>query len=149
MDEVKNDENIEFRFVGVQITSKNMPELIENNIVPADFIYEVKLDTRIQAERNIVIMSVRVKIMDAADINHVCASYTVWCLFHITEFEKFIIMNKDGLYVVPQVLEVTIRPVSISTVRGIIYSDLKNTYLCNTIMPVVYMDQFITDQPSN
>lgn len=138
----ENKDQIAFRFVGVQIMSKYVNQLAEGKPIQTQYVYEVKLDTRIDPKQQFVIVSVIVSIIDSDNIENICANFTVWCIFQVIEFEKYIRLNGEGAYVVPEILERTIRPVSISTTRGIIYSDLKNTYLANTIMPVIYMDAF-------
>ena len=140
-----NEEKIEFRFVGIQTMSKSLFPLPELKIVEG-FNFDIKAGVRVQAIQSLVIMDVEVKIMDPENL-YMYGYFNVWCLFSIISFEKVIRLNKDGLYDVPNALEQTIKPVSISTVRGVIHSNLSGTYLQNAIMPVVYMDDFKQELP--
>ena len=61
------------------------------------------------------------------------------CLLQVDEFDNKILLNESKLYVIPPQLETIIRTVSVSTARGILYSELRGMYLHNVILPVVYM----------
>ena len=143
-----SEEQLEFRFSGIQVMSKNVYPLDEGKPVPSIFAFEIKVEPRIQPEQALVIMNVMVTIKDNDNPDKICADFMVWCAFQVVDFEKFIIKNADGNYLIPDGLDQTIKPVSISTVRGVIYSDLKNTYLHQTIMPVIFMTDF-SIEPQN
>ena len=132
------NENIGFRFVSIEIRSKSLKELGEakENV---KITFNVRSNSKVMAEQGIVIMNTTVLIFDANSTD-IFAEFNVDCLFQVIEFEKHIKLNDRKLYVIPPQLEGIIKPVSISTVRGIIYSELRGTYLNNVIMPVIFMD---------
>jgi hypothetical protein len=137
----KEPEQIQFRFVNIQITSK---QLVEPKPVEIQVNFKIKVDTKVQADLNLVIMNVVVVIQDVKT-NDMLAEFAISCFFEIIDFHKHIKLNDDQLYVIPPHLESTIKPVSISTSRGVVYSDLRGTYLQGIIMPVVYMTDFVPD----
>lgn len=139
-----SEEQIEFRFAGLQTLSKSLVAL-QPGETTADFIFEVKVETKVQAEVGNVIVVVIVKIIDD-NKQSVLAAYEIWCIFQIFDFDKKILKNEVGLYAIPDILQKTFLPVSISTVRGIIFSDLVGTYLQNAIMPVIYMNSFMQEE---
>lgn len=130
------NEQIKFRFAAIQIISKTLeprPEKIEGI-----FNFDIKAEIKVGESHNLVMPHIYVKIKDADNPNPL-ASFIIAFLFEVIEFSTLIKINENGLYDIPKELEDTIRPVSISTARGIIYSELRGTYLQNAIMPVVYM----------
>lgn len=140
MDEVIKDK-IEFRFVGIDIKSKMLNEL-GNTKPDASVTFNIRVESKVAQDQGIVIMNVIVKIYDAVD-SQTFAEFNIDCLFHIIDFEKHIKLNDKSLFVIPPFLESIMKPVSISTVRGVIYSELRGTYLNNSIMPVIFMDQMV------
>jgi len=139
---MSEEEPINFRFAAIQIISKSLAEVkpeIINKSFNANF--DIKVDTRVNADLHFVIPFIMVKIRDG-DESESLAEFTIACYFEVLEFDKFIKLNENDLYQVPAPLESILRPVSISTARGIIYSELRGTYLQNTIMPVVFMKDF-------
>jgi hypothetical protein len=140
MDGVINN-NIEFRFVGIEIKSKILNEL-GNSKIDASVTFNIRVESKVAQDQGIVIMNVIVKIYDAKD-SQIFAEFNIDCIFHIIDFEKHIKLNEQSLFVIPPNLEAIFKPVSISTVRGVIYSELRGTYLNTSIMPVVFMDQMV------
>lgn len=138
-----SEEQIEFRFAGIQTMSKSLVAL-QLGETTADFIFEVKVETKVQAEVGNVIVVVIVKIINV-NKQSVLAAYEICCIFQIIDFNNKILKNEAGLYVIPDILQKTFLPVSISTVRGIIFSDLVGTYLQNAIMPVIYITSFMPE----
>ena len=78
------------------------------------------------------------------------AEIKVACLFNIKNFNDVIKRNEESdVYHIPKELELIIRPVAISTTRGIIYSEFRGTYLANAIMPIVFMDTMKEEKVDN
>ena len=135
-----SEEQIEFRFAGIQTMAKNLTAL-QPGEKTTGFNFEVKVETRVQAEAGNIIIVVIIKILND-NKESILANYEVWCIFEVIDFDKKILINDLGLHVIPDILQNTFLPVAISTVRGIIFSDLVGTYLQNAIMPVIYMTSF-------
>ena len=130
---------INFRFASIHVISKRVDELKVENLGKS-FNFQVTVETKVQPAGKLVIPYIYVKIMFVDNIDSI-ADFTIACAFYIEEFEKVILQNEQGVYTVPQDFDNLIRPISISTARGVIASDLRGTYLQNAIMPVIFMDQ--------
>lgn len=139
-----SEEQIEFRFAGIQTIEKSLTAL-KLGETTAGFNFEVKVETKVQAEVGSVIIAVMVKIRNDTR-KSILATYEIWCIFQVIDFDKKILKNEIGLHVIPDILQKTFLPVSISTARGVIFSDLIGTYLQNAIMPVIYMTEFKAEQ---
>lgn len=137
-----NEERIEFSFTAIQVISKTLYPLIEQEVIPTVFNYEIKVETRVQPEKRFVINNIIVVIRDDGKAEKICAEFQIWCYYQVIDFDNIIKKNEDGLYLVPDILEQTIRPISISTTRGLIHADLRNTYLQSSIMPIIFMTEF-------
>ena len=145
-------EQIQFRLANIMILSKNVNELkalqqIKNKEDEIKFNYNftINIDTKVNAGLSIVIQNVHVIINDI-DTLDVLAEFKIAFFFEIIEFDKFISLNKDGVYHIPIQLDSILKPVCISTARGIIYSELRGTYLQTSIMPVIFMTDFAITQ---
>lgn len=134
------EEQIRFRFTTIQIISKRVAEVQQENL-NKKFNYQITVEMRVQAPLKLVIPYVYIKLIIEGSTESV-ADFVIACGYEIEEFEKFIIPNEKGMFIVPEHFEEFIRPISISTVRGVIYSELRGTYLESAIMPVIFMDQF-------
>lgn len=137
---------IKFRFAGIEIIAKSLSEIRPTNLINTNVLFDLKIEVKVQAELKMVLPYVTVKIR-SAEIPDYLASFIIACFFEVEDFDNAILLNEQGLHVIPPELDMTIRPVSISTARGIIYSELKGTYLQNSIMPVVYMNTLTPEPP--
>lgn len=137
-----DSEPIKFRFASIEIISKKVAPFHGGNLdKKLLFNFGIKVETRVHAPLKYVIPFVFVEIKEG-DNQESLADFTIACYFEVEDFEKVITLNNDGLYTVPIQLDSLIRPVAVSTARGIIYSELRGTYLQNTVMPVVFMKDF-------
>jgi hypothetical protein len=136
---------VRFIFIGIHIISKNVVELLQPLINSVVFSFNIKVETQVQAENRLVVSVVSVTITEQ-NRSLELANFKIACLFQIDNFSETIKANEQGVYIVPPDFEATTRPVSISTARGILYSELRGTYLNNAIMPVIYMDTFVEEQ---
>ncbi len=132
---------IKFRFTGIQLLSKEMRSLVAEPLTAEMFNYNIRVETRVQAKTKSVLIFVFVNISDNKE--NYLAKIEAVCVFEIEKFDEVLKLNENNLYDVPGELNDTIRPVSISTVRGIVYSEFRGTPLHNAIMPVVYLKDFV------
>lgn len=135
-----SDEPIQFKFTSIQIISKSLTS-IHADKSNVSFDFEIKIDTKVYAPNKLVLCHVNIVIKEK-ESSDIVASFVVACFFEVIDFDKHIKLQENGLYQVPDTLESIIRPVSLSTVRGVIYSELRGTFLQNTILPVLFMHNF-------
>lgn len=135
---------INYRIVGIELVYKNMEPMPPSG-VGKQFFFDLRVEVKVNAENKLVLPFVTIKIRGGEDEIEL-AKIGVSCLFEIEDFEKHILLDENGLYTIPSVLETAIRPVSISTVRGVMYSEFKGTYLNNAILPVVNMGALKKDE---
>ena len=135
---------INFRFVGIELVFKSVEEMPLNGVGP-QFFFDLRVDIKVHAELKLVIPFVTIKIRGGEEPVEL-AKIGVSCLFEIEDFENVLLMNEHGLYVVPPALEATIKPVAVSTARGVMYSEFRGTYLNNAVLPVIYMQSLIEEK---
>jgi hypothetical protein len=132
---------ISFRFIGIQIVSKYLAPMPEQFNPATLYGFGITIETKINTDFKLVMPFVYVKIF-SGEPQIELANLTIACQFEIIDFDTYIVLNEVGQFVVPGNLDAIIRPVAISTARGVLYSELKGTYLNGAIMPVIFMDQF-------
>lgn len=135
---------IGFRFTGIQVVSKTMEEMPKDGI-SGTFYFDIRVENRINAENNAVIPFVTITIKDEKTEKKL-ANFHVACAFEVESFKEIVALNPNGTYEIPANLELIFRQVSLSTVRGIIFSELSGTYLHNAIMPVIFVNTFKNEE---
>jgi hypothetical protein len=134
---------IQYRFIDIQIIMKTLQAPSREGITGI-FHFDIRVDTKVKAENNLVIPFVEVKIRDGDNPDYL-ATFVIACLFDVKDFASHVNVNENGLHVVPPHLVTVLHQISISTARGIIYSELRGTYLNSAIMPVLLMNEFKED----
>ena len=131
-------EPVSYRIAGIQILSKNMIAQLEPLSEKTLLNFDVKVESKIDEAKKYVFAIVNVKIRRGEETDALAAIDTV-CAFEIPDFEKHIVRNLDGNFVIPVNLESAIRPIAISTTRGILYSELRGTLLHGAILPIIQL----------
>jgi hypothetical protein len=128
---------ISYRFKGIEIISSSMA------VMPAEgstgnFIFDINVEMRVQANISAVMPFVRVSIKDNQTP---AAQMVVACVFEVVDFNEHIKMNQQGQYEVPIEFQNFLIPIAISTTRGVVFSEFKGTWLHFAIMPIVPLQQ--------
>lgn len=134
-------QEINFIFKDIQIASKQMFAPSANHVASSKYVFNIKVETKVLAEDKIVLIFVHVTMSEQSSMAE-AAKLTMICVFELPEYENHIILQENGSYFVPPYLDELLRTVSVSTARGILYSELRGTYLSTQIMPVVYLKDF-------
>lgn len=139
----KND--IGFSLKGIEILEIqiNHPE----RSIPENTVYnfEVEIKHRFNIENQLIFVICCVSILIDDDLK---VGFTkINCIFSLTNFETLI---KDENNVdIPKKIAIALNSVSISTIRGILFSELKGTFLHHAVLPIVgpanFKQQIITD----
>jgi len=132
---------INIKFIGIEILSKSMAERpVGFPVGIINYNFDIKVQSQVIADQKILMPIVTAKINELSTSQKIAEIKTA-CLFSIENFNEIIKKNEDGtLYHIPRELELILRPVALSTTRGIIYSEFRGTYLANAIMPIIFMD---------
>ena len=129
---------INFSLSPIQILSKSMAQLSFEEMKDFEFQFEITIEQKVQAKTKSVLFFVFVNVFNK-DKTQLRGSLNTVIFFFIQNFDELIKVNEQNIYTVPSELELLLRPIAISTVRGIVYSEFRGTHLHNAIMPVIFM----------
>ncbi len=113
------------------ISLPSVPEVSLNN-----FNFNISLESKADATNKILFVIVSVEIR-SEDQNHVLGSLAVSCIYSIVNFDDVVKIEADGKLDIPQPLVEILNSISISTVRGVMFSTFKGTFLHNAFLPIV------------
>lgn len=142
MSQIKNKESK----VGLQLRSI---ELLKNSIVMpstpevslANFNFNINLESKADAENKIIFVIVSVEVK-TADQNHILGSLAASCIFGIANFDDVIKIEDGGKLNIPKGIAEILNSISISTVRGIMFSSFRGTFLHNAFLPIIDPQSF-------
>jgi hypothetical protein len=102
------------------------------------FNFDIKAESRLNPpQKNIfIIVDINVRELNGEVI---LASITIACIFEVENFDEIIKKQNDTTFSVPTDLDNLLKTISISTARGVLYSELRGTYIGNAILPIVIL----------
>ena len=130
------DLNIELQLKSIEIlkTNLNLPQA--KDVIINIFNFNVNLESKADANNKLLFVIVAVEI-SSGDKNHVLGSLTASCIYEINNFEDNIKISKDGKIVMSQQITDMLNSISISTIRGVMFSTFKGTFLHNAYLPII------------
>jgi hypothetical protein len=96
----------------------------------------IKQEQKTNAEKKLVIIFTSVNIREVGKESSL-ASLNVACGFEIPSFNDILRENSKGEYVIAHDLSISITRISIATTRGILYSQLRGSYLQDSTLPLL------------
>jgi hypothetical protein len=114
--------------------------------IPAQMVFnfEIKIEHKILTDNNFIAVVVTIEINNGQRESKL-GSIMVSCIFEIPELKEYI-DPKNNTPELPEEFLTTINSISISTVRGVMFSQFGGTFLHNAILPVVDPKSFVTQK---
>jgi preprotein translocase subunit SecB len=138
---MKNESKVIIQIKGIELVDFTMNQLKQILPPQTTFHFNINLEQLINSESKLVIVVATVVILHE-DKTTVMASIKASCVFEVANLDEFI--SEDSRQVVfPESAVITFNSMTISTVRGLMFSQFKGTYLHNAILPVIDPSSFM------
>ena len=124
-----------FQIRGIELLEFNMHQPKQPLPVQTTFHYNISLEQKTVSESKLVIIVASVQILHE-DKETRLASIKASCIFELENFADFILEDQGDMNL-PEVLSTSLNSITLSTVRGLMFSALKGTFLHNAILPVI------------
>ncbi len=134
--------NLQLKTIELLSFSLNAPQTTLANEYPCRFNITIEQQCNLEEKKIKVIATIG--IIHEADQQQL-ASLQSCCLYQIENLDDFITNPATKQVSLPDQLIITLNSISISTTRGILFAQLRGTYLHNLVMPIVDPTQFVTN----
>ena len=124
-----------FQLRGVELHELSIFKPAQGSPPVVNFNFEVSVETNVDNNQKFVIAATKVKIM-ADDKTTLMGSISCACIFSVANFDEVITM-KDSQADLHESFAATINSISISTTRGVMFSELKGTILHYAFLPII------------
>lgn len=126
------------RLDGIQVIEKQM----FNAAIPENenFNFDIKAQSLVNHDKKLIIIITQVSIMGLQNSLKL-AHFVIAVAFIVQEFDEIIKLDGEH-HVLPNELDNLLKSISVSTARGIIFSELRGTYLNNAVLPIVSVATF-------
>jgi len=123
-----------FAIVKIEIVGFELLPPPENGIDFDKLIHEVGFDHSLDMEEELFSVAPFVRILTPE--KQIISRLMIACAFRIPGLKKQLANKQDSNEIPVQIIEI-FASISISTLRGVLYSQLKGTFLHDAILPVV------------
>ena len=103
------------------------------------------VDLKIVPEQKFVLVLTETSIIHVTH-NKQVAKFKILCSFEIGDFDNIFIKKDNNTYNTPIELEVILKSTGLSTIRGIIHSEVRGTYLHGIVLPLIDVNTLIRNQ---
>jgi len=125
-----------FQLRGVELHELTIQKPLPGAAPPVNFNFEINVQANVDSNKKLVINTTKVKIKgDKPDT--VLGSITCACSFSVAIFEEVVTMKSETLAEINQGFTETLNSISISTTRGVMFSELKGTMLHFAFLPII------------
>lgn len=136
------------RFANIDLISKLLipqPDWIVDN---QNFGFNIKVDLQLYQKEKVVgvISDIKILANKEDDQSYILGDFKTICLYHLPDFDTVFNKNENNIFEVPIELEIALKSTSLSTTRGVIFSELRGTYLHGIVMPLFDMNKLVRDQ---
>lgn len=132
-----------FSFRSIELIDQHILQQPKETVGPK-FTFKLTLTSRTIDAEKLLMVFVAAEIFDDNE-SMKFATITVACIFNIENFD--ILPKTENQFHIELIDFSTLNAISISTVRGVIWSILKGTYLHNAILPVFNIDDLKLQSP--
>ncbi len=98
--------------------------------------FEVKIDSNVDAAQKLIIHSVTIRVKNESrdtELGHlVCA-----CVFSVSNFTDFVMIAENKQVQIEPAFADVLNSISISTTRGVMFSEFKGTALHMALLPLI------------
>jgi len=139
MNEIK--QSIDFKLKAIEVLGVNLVRPKAPLASKTTFEFNIKMEHKIKLEDSLVIV---VTIITILNNDNELGSFIASCVFELTKIDSFI-DSVTHLPKFPSNLLDEFNSITISTVRGLMFSNFKGTFLHNAILPVIGKNSLTLD----
>jgi len=149
MTKIKNSElKMEMRLSAIELLNQSLHLPAASDAPATNFNFNINIESKADAINKLVFVIVNVDIRND-DQSLILGSLSVSCIYEIVNFEELIKTDTEGKYTIPQPMIEILNSISISTVRGVMFSTFKGTFLHNAVLPIVDPKQIQSAPPKD
>ncbi|MBA4411561.1 MAG: hypothetical protein C0397_19345 [Odoribacter sp.] len=141
MKDTIKEQQFSFLLKGIELLDVKLNHLKQPLPVQTTFHFNIGLEHQINNENKLIIVVTTVDIIHEDNETRL-ASIKASCIYEIANFEDFLIVGSQQVSF-PDTMLITLNSISLSTVRGIMFSQFKGTFLHTAFLPIIDPKTFV------
>ncbi|MEO6611491.1 MAG: hypothetical protein ABIT05_05140 [Chitinophagaceae bacterium] len=143
-----NEKSFNIKFEAIELVSKSISEPPNDLQGQEGFTFNFLIDLKAAPDQKRAIVLTEASIIRLNGMKEL-AKFKILCVFEVDNFDILFTEKTDqGVkkYESPVELEVILKSAGLSTIRGIIASEVKGTYLQGAVLPFVDVNTLVRDK---
>jgi len=133
---VKQSKDIQFQLRAIELLDCSINYPPEDKLKTNQFNFNINIEHKINREKKLVFVITSVNILHEdkkTNLGNLKAS----CHFEISNLDEFFVTGQPDKINFPTNTIDSLNSISLSTIRGIMFSQFKGTFLHNAVLPVI------------
>lgn len=131
----KKSKAIGFQLKGIEILNINFSHPQKQSESETAFTFDISIEHRIKPDDGLILVACTVGILNELDREEI-GKITTLCVYEVEGLNGFV-DNQAQQVDLPEHLATAINSISLSTTRGIMYSNFKGTILDKAYLPII------------
>jgi hypothetical protein len=127
---------IEYELHGVEMLEFKLNRKPVQGFAGQKFQFDITAGFQVNDEQELIFAVITIIVRDFEKPQHLAELITT-TVFKVGNFGEVILKDTNGHFIIPNPFEIHIRNLAISTARGILYSQLRGSYLHKAILPLI------------
>lgn len=132
----KTEVELTFRLANIEVLELNIPRQLKPLDEGQPVHFNIGMEHRFDISNKVVFVSAMVNVIDSPENEALLANMVTSCNFIVENLHEFVEPESNKVQF-PESIIIALNSIAISTTRGILYSELKGTYLHGAILPVL------------
>jgi len=133
----------QIKFKAIELLAKTL-EPPAAGMEPKEINFQFSLDLKVAPEQKTVGVFTDVALLQIPEGKRL-AFFRLLTLFEIVNFQEVVKEVHENLYDIPAQVEILLKSTGLSTIRGVIYSELRGTHLNNAVLPLIDIASIVMD----
>lgn len=129
----KQKHDIRFKLKGLELLNVTMNQPEKPLPEPVTFHFKINLEQKINFEKKLVFVVTSIMVSHEKDKESKLGSITTSCIFEVTNLDEFVNLKNQVSFTDETLL--SLNEISISTTRGILFSQFRGTFLHQAFLP--------------
>lgn len=121
---------------GIELLSFSLQSELTVGRGEANYEFNIQQEQKINVDKKSVIVFTTVKVLQPSNTQPL-ATVTVACGFAVPSFDTTVSLHASGEYLVQDDYATTIERIATGVTRGVLYSQLRGSYLQDFILPLL------------
>ncbi|WP_367769050.1 hypothetical protein AB3G33_10430 [Flavobacterium sp. WC2421] len=132
---MEEQKNISFRLKNIELSQSSLSVVSDSITNDTIFKFNINIEHLVNLNENVIAIKPIVEIFIEENNNKtILGGLSASLIFEFENLPSFVIDNEVKL---PTDIIIAINSISISTIRGIMFSTFKGTYLHNAFLPII------------